>query len=84
MNVSKHIAGLELRSTTTSGGELELSLVEVPLPGLAPDEVLIRVEAAPLNPSDIGLLLGPADVATARMSGPPDRPVTRQRYPPLR
>ena len=76
MTASKHTSGLELRSTATSGGELELSLVEVPLPELAPDEVLIRVEASPLNPSDIGLLLGPADIATARMSGSPDRPVT--------
>jgi NADPH2:quinone reductase len=81
MDVSKYTSGLELRSTATSGGELELSLVEVPLPELAPDEVLIRVEAAPLNPSDIGLLLGPADIATARMSGPPDRPVTTATIP---
>jgi NADPH2:quinone reductase len=74
--------GLELRSKATSGGELELSLVDVPLPELDADQVLLRVEASPINPSDIGLLLGPADVTTARMSGPPERPVTTATIPP--
>lgn len=73
--------GLELRSKATSGGELELSLVEAPLLDLAADEVLLRVEASPINPSDIGLLLGPADITTARMSGPPERPVTTATIP---
>jgi NADPH:quinone reductase len=81
MDVSKRTSGLELRSRATSGGELELSLVDVPLPELAEDEVLIRVEATPLNPSDIGLLLGPADITTARMSGTPERPVTTATIP---
>ena len=81
MDVSKRTSGLELRSTATSSGELELSLVDVPLPELARDEVLIRIEATPLNPSDIGLLLGPADIATARISGPPERPVTTATIP---
>lgn len=55
--------GLELRSTVTSGGELKLNLV--PTEVTAPDEgeVVVRVEAAPINPSDLGLLLGPADPA---------------------
>jgi NADPH:quinone reductase-like Zn-dependent oxidoreductase len=75
------MSGLELRSTATSGGELELSLVEVPLPQLADVEVLIRIEATPINPSDIGLLLGPADITTARMAGPPERPVTTSTIP---
>ena len=43
------------------GGELELSLVDAPVPAPAPDEVLMRVEAAPINPSDLGLLFGAAD-----------------------
>ncbi len=59
----------QLRSKVTAGGQLELSLVEVERPSPAADEVLIRVEAAPINPSDLGVLLAFADVATARASG---------------
>ncbi|MEO8842322.1 MAG: zinc-binding dehydrogenase [Kofleriaceae bacterium] len=61
--------GLELHSRVTSKGELELSLVEVVVPAPGPDEIVVRVQAAPLNPSDMGLLLGPADPATAHAIG---------------
>ena len=46
---------LQLRSLVRSNGELELSLVDVAIPEPAPDEVLVRIEAAPINPSDQGL-----------------------------
>ena len=36
------------------------------------DEVVVRVDATPLNPSDIGLLFGPADMAAAKSSGAGD------------
>ena len=68
--------GLQLRSLVKKTGELELSLLRVATPAPGPDEVVVRIEAAPINPSDIGLLLGAADVATAKLSGSPDRPVT--------
>ena len=68
--------GLELRSLVKSSGELELSLATVSHPEPGPDEILVRVQASPINPSDLGLLLGPIDVAQAKMSGPADRPVT--------
>ena len=68
------LSGLELRSKITSGGKLELSLEEVAVPAPAADEVVIRVEAAPINPSDLGMLLGPADVATFKAGGTADRP----------
>ncbi|WP_068878705.1 MULTISPECIES: zinc-binding dehydrogenase [unclassified Phenylobacterium] len=58
--------GLQLRSTIKSSGELELRLVETPVAPPAGDEVLVRVEASPLNPSDLGLLLGPADLSTLK------------------
>ena len=61
MGADDHGSGLELRSLVTSGGELQLSLEEVPLRELGPDEVLVRVEATPINPSDLALLLGSAD-----------------------
>ena len=61
--------GLQLRSLIKKSGELELSLAEVPFPEPGPDQVLVKVEATPINPSDLGLLLGPADMSTAKASG---------------
>ena len=61
--------GLQLRSLVKPSGELELSLVTVDTPAPAADEVVVRVEATPLNPSDIGLLFGAADVSTASLQG---------------
>ncbi|WP_375286966.1 zinc-binding dehydrogenase [Sphingomonas sp.] len=67
--------GLELRSEATEGGELTLSLEEITVSDPAADEVIVRVEAAPINPSDLGLLLGPADVSTMQAGGSAERPV---------
>jgi NADPH2:quinone reductase len=65
---------LELRSLVTPEGELELSLARVPTPMPKADEVLVRVEAAPLNPSDLALLLAAADLETLKGAGTPDAP----------
>jgi len=73
--------GLQLRSQVSGDGELELSLAEVPVPQPAPDEVLIRVEAAPINPSDLGLLFGPADLSTLRATGDAERPAVTAKVP---
>lgn len=74
--------GLQLQSLISADGVLELSLHDVPVPTPAADEVLIRVEATPINPSDIGLLFGAADMATARVTGTPERPLVRAHVPP--
>jgi NADPH2:quinone reductase len=66
---------LELRSFVTSQGALELSLHEVPVPTPAANEVLVRVEASPINPSDLGLLIAGADMSTATVAGTPERPI---------
>ncbi len=66
---------LELRSLVTSQGTLELSLHDVPVPSPAANEVLVRVEASPINPSDLGVLIPGADMSTASVSGTPERPV---------
>ncbi len=71
----------QLRSTITSDGRLELSLAEIETPAPAPDEVVVRVEAAPINPSDLGLLLGPADMSQAAASGTSDAPVVTAPVP---
>jgi len=67
--------GLQLRSLVRSSGELELSLTPVPTPAPALNEVLIRVEAAPLNPSDLGLLFAGADITQASRRGTKEQPV---------
>jgi NADPH:quinone reductase-like Zn-dependent oxidoreductase len=59
----------------TSDGTLELSLHEVPVPAPAANEVLVRVEASPINPSDLGLLTASADMTTATVTGTPERPI---------
>ncbi|HWU13241.1 MAG TPA: zinc-binding dehydrogenase [Caulobacter sp.] len=59
--------GLELRSTVTSAGELQLRLDEVELPPPGPGEVLVRIEASPINPSDLLLLLSLADLDTLQV-----------------
>jgi NADPH:quinone reductase-like Zn-dependent oxidoreductase len=61
--------GLELRSLIKKSGELELSLATVTIPEPGPDQVVVKVEASPINPSDLGLLTGPADLSQAKASG---------------
>jgi NADPH:quinone reductase len=73
--------GLQLRTLITKAGKLELSLQEVAIPALKDSEVLIRVEASPINPSDIGLLFGAADMSTATQSGTAERPVVSATVP---
>ncbi len=73
--------GLQLRSLIRKSGELELSLLNVATPEPAADEAVVRVEAAPINPSDIGLLLGAADLSTATLSGTKDSPVVTAKIP---
>jgi NADPH:quinone reductase-like Zn-dependent oxidoreductase len=55
--------GRSLRSLVTSDGELRLSLSETSLPELGDGQVVVAVEASPINPSDLGVLLGSADPA---------------------
>ena len=74
--------GLQLRSLVTKDGKLELSLAEVAVPEPGPDDVVIQVEATPINPSDLGLLVGGADMRTAKASGTKDRPVITADVPP--
>lgn len=66
--------GLQLRSTVTGDGTLELSLIDTPVPEPKSNEVVIRVEASPINPSDLGLLLAGADVTTLIASTVDGRP----------
>jgi NADPH:quinone reductase-like Zn-dependent oxidoreductase len=66
---------LQLRSLVRAENMLELFLDTVAVAEPGPNEVLIRVEATPVNPSDLGLLLAGADVTAASAAGTPQRPV---------
>lgn len=72
---------LELRSLVKASGELELSLAPVPVPTPAENEVLVRIEASPINPSDIGLLFGAADMSSASFSRNASGPVVTAPIP---
>ena len=72
---------LQLRSTVKSEGVLELSLEQAPVPSPGPDDVLIQVQASPINPSDLGMLFGPADMSTARSVAGRDTPAVQADIP---
>jgi NADPH:quinone reductase-like Zn-dependent oxidoreductase len=73
--------GLELRSLIKKSGELEISLANVPIPEPGADEILVRVEASPINPSDLGLLVGAADMTSAKASGTAESPKITAKVP---
>ena len=73
--------GLQLRSLVKPEGVLEISLVDEPVPTPGADEVVVRVDATPINPSDIGLLFGAGDTATATASGTAKHPVVTLQIP---
>jgi hypothetical protein len=74
---------LQIRSLVTTEATLELSLDTVEVPSPRDDQVLVRVEAAPINPSDLGLLFGAADMRGASFGGHPGPP-RRHRPDPRR
>src|ERR1700761_8123016 len=59
------VNSLSVRTLVTGDGTVELSLEEVPVPAPGPDEVVVRVEAAAINPSDLGVLFAGADLERA-------------------
>jgi NADPH2:quinone reductase len=73
--------GLQLRSTVKADGELEITLIDQAIPAPADDEIVVRVDATPINPSDLGLLFGPADLSTLKVGGTAERPVVTARIP---
>lgn len=64
----------QVRSLVTEDGELRLSLESVAVPVPVAHEVVVRVEAAPVNPSDLGLLLAMADLSKAVAGGTAEDP----------
>jgi NADPH:quinone reductase-like Zn-dependent oxidoreductase len=74
--------GLQLRSTVKEEGLLELSLAVIPTPQPKNEEVLVQVQASPLNPSDLALLLAGADLSTLKSSGSTESPVVTANIAP--
>jgi len=75
------IQGKQFRTEITEAGELKLSLETVDFPDPKDDEVLVKVGASPINPSDLGLLFGPADMSQATFGGTPDAPTVTAKVP---
>ena len=50
-----------VRSTVTDDGMVRIAIDTEPMPEPGPDEVVVAVEAAPINPSDLGMLIAGAD-----------------------
>ena len=73
----------EIRSTVTSDGTVELSIVKVDTPTPADDEVLIEILAAPINPSDLALLTTfGGDLSNISISGSGDDTVASMKVHP--
>ena len=72
---------LQLKSLVTAEGNLELFLESSTVPGCSEDEVVIEVQAAPINPADVLMMFGAADMSTAESVGTPDDPRVSVRMP---
>jgi NADPH2:quinone reductase len=57
---------LQMQSCVHENATVECALVEIAIPDPKPDEVVVAVEAAPINPSDLGLMFGAADLSSVR------------------
>ena len=60
---------LQMVSTVSPEGELRMELVEKPMPQPKPSQIIVRVEATPINPSDHGVMFGWASMDAAQSSG---------------
>jgi len=82
MNYDVPAHALQLRTLVSEDGAVELSLDEVEVPNPGPNQLLIRMEAAPINPSDMGLLFGGADPGAFVADSSAGRPTASAPLPP--
>ena len=71
----------QLRTLVREDGKLELTRADGPVPTPGDNEVLVRIDASPINPSDLGLLFGGADMSTAEIGGSADTPTLTASIP---
>src|ERR1700760_870022 len=81
MAQSQKLRSLELRSKATSSGRLELWLDDFHVPDPAVGQVVVRIEAAPINPSDMILMFGPADLSTIHVADGSHGPIVTASIP---
>ena len=81
--MSEAKTNLQICSTLKKDAQIEISLEKAPVPTPAADEVLIRVEGAPINPADVGVMFTVGDPKNARPSGSPDRPAVSLAVPEM-
>ena len=72
---------IQLVSTISDDNKLTLSLQDIEMPQPGADEVVVRIEAAPLNPSDFGVMFSAADMSTAVQSGTEQNPIVTADVP---
>lgn len=72
---------IQLVSTISDDNKLTLSLQDIEMPQPGADEVVVRIEAAPLNPSDFGVMFSAADMSTAVQSGTEQDPIVTADVP---
>lgn len=72
---------LQMKSRINSDATLDMLLVNVEVPTPGDDDVIVRVEAAPINPSDLGVMFGPGDITQATTSSVDGRPVLSMPVP---
>jgi len=75
-------SNIQLISTISTDNKLTLALQNIDMPQPGADEVVIRIEAAPLNPSDLAVLFSAADMSTATESGTEQNPTITADVPP--
>lgn len=78
------LTGREMRSTIREDGTLTVSLERIAIPAPRDDEVVVRVEAAPINPTDLGLMVGGADMSSLHEVGTADEPALAFAVPAAR
>ncbi|MGN6496704.1 MAG: zinc-binding dehydrogenase [Tsuneonella sp.] len=60
--------GKQLFTTLAPDGTLTVEVAETQFPDPTGNQVLVKMEAAPINPSDLALLFGPSDIDNAQYS----------------
>lgn len=71
----------QLRSKISKDGGLEVSLGSADVPLAKEGYAIVRMEAAPINPSDMGSLFGPANMEEATLETESDRLVLKAKVP---
>ena len=73
---------LQMQSCVHENGTVECAVKEVEVTEPSGDEVLVEIDAAPINPSDLGLMFGAADPSSAQETERDGQPAIVLEVPP--